>query len=65
MIDYSEVYIHSDQPTTCPKCGTRSEIVLNFSHTKNQTEIYLCTKEKCEYQFIMQYDEDFDNGSLL
>ena len=65
MIDYSEIYINSDQPTTCPKCGSRSEIVSDFSHTKDKTEIHLCTKEKCEYQFIMQHDEDFDNGSLL
>ncbi len=65
MIDYSEVYIYSDQPTTCPKCGARSEIILNFAHTHNKTEVHLCADKSCNYQFVMQYDEDFDNDSLL
>lgn len=65
MIDYSEVYIYSDQPTTCPKCGTRSEIILNFGHTTDKTEVHLCPNTNCNYKFVMQYDEDFDNGSLL
>jgi len=65
MLDYSKVYIYSDQPTTCPKCGARSEIILNLSHTTDNTEVYLCPDPNCRYEFIMQYDEDFDNGSLL
>ncbi len=61
MIDYSEVYIYSDQPTTCPKCGSRSEILLDFSHTKNKTEVHFCTDKNCKYKFVMQYDEEMDN----
>lgn len=65
MVDFSEVYIFSDQPTTCPKCGTRSEMILNFAHTINKTEVHLCPDNNCSYEFVMQYDEDFDNGLLL
>jgi hypothetical protein len=65
MINYSLVYIYSDQPTTCPRCGARSEVVLDLSHTNNRTEVHLCLDKYCKYEFIMQYDEDFDNGSLL
>ena len=65
MVDYSEIYIYSDQPTTCPKCGARSEVILDLAHTNDKTEVHLCPDNNCNYEFIMQYDEDFDNGSLL
>jgi hypothetical protein len=65
MVDFSEVFIYSDQPTTCPKCGVRSELVLDLSHTKDETQIHKCPKHNCEYEFVMQFDEDFENGSLL
>ena len=65
MINFAEVYIFSDQPTTCPKCNSRSEIILDLSHTKNQTQINKCANNKCEFEFVMEYDIDFDNGSLL
>lgn len=65
MPDYSFVYIYSDQPSTCPKCGCRSEVILNLSHTTDKTEVHLCPNASCNYEFVMQYDEDFDNGSLL
>ena len=65
MIDYSEIFVYSDQPTTCPKCGLRSEIILDLSHTKLKTQIHKCPNDKCSFEFVMQYDEDFDNGSLL
>ena len=65
MVNYSEVYIYSDQPTSCPQCGTRSKIILDLAHTNDKTEIHLCTDTNCNYEFIMQYDEDFNNGPLL
>jgi hypothetical protein len=65
MINYSEVYIFSDQPTTCPKCGSRSGLVLDLSLTKDETQIHKCPNQKCELEFVMQYDIDFNNGSLV
>jgi len=64
MINFSEVFIYSDQPTTCPKCGLRSDVILDLAHTKDVTQIHKCPNKKCEFEFVMQYDEDFDNGSL-
>ncbi len=57
MINFSEVIVYSDQPTTCPKCGLRSEITVDLSHTNDVTQIHKCPNEKCE--FVMQYDIDF------
>jgi transcriptional regulator NrdR family protein len=62
---FSEIFIYSDQPITCPYCGADSEIVLDLSHTTDQTQIHKCINSKCEYRFVMQYDVDFDNGNLL
>ena len=65
MITCSEVYIFSDQPTTCPKCGVRSDIILDLYFTKDKTQFHKCPNAKCEFEFVMEYDIDFDNGSLL
>lgn len=65
MINFSDLFIYSANPTTCPKCGLRSEIILDLSHTKDQTQIHKCPNEKCGFEFLMQYDKDFDNGLLL
>ena len=62
---FSEIFIYTDQPTVCPYCGAGSEIFLDLSHTTDQTQIHKCINAKCEHEFIMQYDEDFDNGVLL
>jgi hypothetical protein len=62
MVNYLEVYIFSNQPTTCPKCGSRSDIILDLSHTNSKIEIHQCLFQNCNYEFIMQFDEDFYNG---
>lgn len=64
MIDFQEVYIRSEQPTTCPKCSSRTEILMDLSHTKDETEIHKCLNPSCKEKFVVQYDADFDNGSL-
>lgn len=57
---YSKIFIYSDQPTTCPYCGWRSEIFLDLSHTKDQTQVHKCGNLKCNEEFVMQYDKEFD-----
>lgn len=61
MIDYFEVFIYSEQPTTCPKCATRTKLILDLSHTKIQTQIHKCYNKNCNFEFILQFDEDFVN----
>ena len=65
MKSFSEIFIYSDQPATCPNCGSRSEIILELSQIKYQTQIHKCKNTKCVHEFEMQYDEEFDNGALL
>lgn len=58
MTNYSQVYTYSDQPTTCPICGSRSEVTVDFSHTKDKTEVHQCPSASCKYEFVMVADED-------
>jgi len=53
---YSEVYIYSDQPVTCPKCGARTEITLDLFSTPEQTQHHTCLSVKCRFMFVTQND---------
>ena len=59
MIDYSEVYIYSDQPTTCPVCGVRTEILSDLSHTTEETQIHKCLSNNCNFEFVLQVENTF------
>jgi hypothetical protein len=38
MIDYAEVYTYTDQPATCPKCGSRTEVIMDLFQIFEQTQ---------------------------
>jgi len=59
MIDYFEVYTFSDQPTTCPKCSSRTEITLDLFLTDAQTQHHKCLSIKCNFEFVIQ-KENFE-----
>jgi DNA-directed RNA polymerase subunit RPC12/RpoP len=56
MINNSEVYLFSDQPTTCPKCGNRTEITWDLFETPKKPQHYICLSPKCGFEFVMQED---------
>jgi len=45
-----EVYIMGDQPTTCPICGTRTEI----SKESNNIQLHHCPSDKCQFNFLLE-----------
>lgn len=49
-----EIFLSSDQPTTCPKCGNRTEIVSDF----NASQQHRCLSEECNFQFILEFDNE-------
>ncbi len=51
---YDEVLILSEQPTTCPSCGGRTEIILDLSHTQEGTQIHKCLNTSCINIFVAQ-----------
>lgn len=61
MKNFSEVFIYSDQPVTFPSCGSRTEILLDFSHTIQETQIHKCYSDECNFAFVIQNDTDFNH----
>ena len=44
-----DVYLISDQPTTCGLCGSRTDFVVNDDGTQS----HQCLNKDCKYQFIV------------
>lgn len=55
-MDSHEVYLYSDQPTTCPICGTRTDIKLELLNTPELTQYHKCLSSLCNFEFVMQND---------
>ena len=49
-----EIFISSDQPTTCPKCGNRTEIIEDFISSQK----HKCLSKNCDFQFILEFDNE-------
>ena len=59
MTLFDEFFIRTEQPTTCPFCGNRTEILLDLSHTLEQTQIHKCLSNGYKHIFV----EVIDNNS--
>jgi hypothetical protein len=49
-----EIFLSSDQPTTCPKCGNRTEIINELDACQK----HKCLSEECKFQFILEFDNE-------
>lgn len=49
-----EIFLNSDQPTTCPKCGNRTEIVCDSKTSQH----HKCLTEECSFNFILEFDDE-------
>ena len=47
-----EFYLMNDQPTTCPFCGARTDIISDFYHTNLKLFINECLDIKCKHVFL-------------
>ena len=54
------VFLINDQPATCGKCGARTDIIFDLSHSIAKTQIHECLNEKCKSIFVMEDDEEFN-----
>jgi len=48
------VFLISDQPTTCPLCGWRSEMVHEFPWLVSKLQINHCLSAGCGYWFVVE-----------
>ncbi|MBP6565770.1 MAG: hypothetical protein KA270_01315 [Saprospiraceae bacterium] len=55
MIDFQQVYDLSDQPTTCPKCGIRTEILLELKLKTKGIQVHRCLGKNCTFEFSSEY----------
>lgn len=57
---FSELFVYSDQPTTCPYCGARSELIGDMQNSTDLMQVHKCMNIRCQIEFVMIYDKDFD-----
>ncbi len=55
MIDFQQVYELSDQPTTCPKCGTSTEILMELKLKTKVIQVHRCMGKNCTFEFSSEY----------
>jgi len=56
--NYSDVFIMGDQPTTCPKCGSRTEILSEILDYPAKIQYHKCLSVDCKYTFIQEEDKE-------
>lgn len=53
-----EIYLMGDQPTTCPRCGVRTEMMDYSIGISAKSKYHTCLSNDCKYIFILEEDED-------
>jgi hypothetical protein len=52
-----DIYIvDNEQPTTCPKCGTRTDFEEMNEKKKIIIQKHSCPNPKCKYEFIGEFE---------
>lgn len=54
------VFLFLDQPTTCPKCGNRTEILLEEIQLKQVIQFHRCLSKECGFEFKMEEEEKIE-----
>ena len=61
-MDYTNIFIANDQPTTCPKCGNRTEIIVELNYTPYIVQHHQCLSDYCSHKFVVE--NDIENPEL-
>lgn len=54
-----EIYLCNDQPTVCPLCGLRTDILRVENTVEGEIQKHQCPNNECSYEFIVLCNEDF------
>ena len=54
-----EIFLMNDQPVTCPVCGARVQIFIEFQIGNLSSQLCKCPNLDCQIIFIEQEDEEF------
>jgi hypothetical protein len=52
-----EIFLMTEQPVTCPICGVRAEIMIEFEMDKLSSQLCKCSNINCQFVFIQQEDK--------
>lgn len=52
-----EIFLMPEQPVTCPICGARAEIIVEFEMDKLSSQLCKCSNIDCRFVFIQQEDK--------
>ncbi len=58
--NFNEIFIRTDQPTCCPQCGSRTEIVSDFTHINSQLQIHFCVNPSCLSLFVEELGQEMN-----
>ena len=65
MPDFNYQYLYfNDQPTTCPLCSARTNVIMDLSHTKEMTQLHKCLDPKCRYTFFVVVELDSEENPV-
>ena len=63
LVDVSCTYLRDDQPTTCPRCGARTWVYIEFTGSVNNSEVDICLDPICQHAFLIEDDKNFNRES--
>ena len=52
-----EIFLMAEQPVTCPICGARAEIMVEFELDYLSSQLCNCSNAYCRFVFIEQEDK--------
>ncbi len=56
--DFHNQFLRTDTVTYCPNCGSRTQLLVDFSHLVSEIQIHQCLDEECGFEFVEVEDED-------
>lgn len=57
-IDFNNLFLMAENIPTCPFCGSRTDIFLDLSHTKDSIQVHQCLLSNCKKELV--FVRDFD-----
>ena len=55
MSNFHQIYDLSDQPTKCPKCGIRTELLIELKLKTKGIQVHRCLGKNCNFEFSSEY----------
>lgn len=49
---FTDLFLRTDNPSTCPICGARTDLIADLNHTNLKVDVQKCLDAKCEFEFL-------------